>query len=45
MLFTEIVDVYSENHRKHVNTFCGKKAEFLNVKADATDGIHCTLSG
>jgi hypothetical protein len=32
MLLEEIVVVYSENRRKHINTLCGRKALLLNVK-------------
>jgi hypothetical protein len=33
MLFTEIIAIYSENHTKPINTFCGQNAKLLNVKA------------
>jgi hypothetical protein len=39
----EIIVVYSENHIKHINTMCGKNAEFLNVKAGGTYSYHCAL--
>jgi hypothetical protein len=32
MLYGEIVAVFSEIHKKHINTVCGKNVEFLNVK-------------
>jgi hypothetical protein len=35
MLFREIIVVYSENHRKSINTDCGR-AKLLIVKADGT---------
>jgi hypothetical protein len=31
-LFKEIIAVYTENHTKHINTFCGQNAELLNGK-------------
>jgi hypothetical protein len=31
MLFTEITAVYSENHIKPINTFCGHNTELVNV--------------
>jgi hypothetical protein len=33
MLFREIIDVYSENHTKPINTLCGQNKELLTVKA------------
>jgi hypothetical protein len=45
MLFREIIVVYSENHMKHINTRCGKNAEFFNVKAGGTYSYHCALKG
>jgi hypothetical protein len=32
-------------HKKHINTLCGKNAQFLNVKSDSTYGDHCSLKG
>jgi len=32
MLFREIIAVYSEIHRKHINTLCGQNVELVNVK-------------
>jgi hypothetical protein len=40
MLFREINTVYSENHRKNINTFCGQNAD---VKADGTYSYYRTL--
>jgi len=31
-MFREIIAVWSEIHTKHINTLCGQKVEFLNVK-------------
>jgi hypothetical protein len=28
MLFREIIAVYCENHKEHINTLCGQNAEF-----------------
>jgi len=36
MLYSEIIAVCSEIHTKHINTVCGQKVEFLNVKAGGT---------
>ena len=32
MLYSEIIAVYSQIHTNQVNTLCGQKVEFLNVK-------------
>jgi hypothetical protein len=32
MLYSEIIDVCSQIHTKHINTLCGLNAEFFNVK-------------
>jgi hypothetical protein len=32
MLYSEIIDVYSQMHTKHVNTLCGQNVEFVIVK-------------
>jgi len=32
MLFREIIAVYSEIHRKLINTLCGQNVELVNVK-------------
>ena len=32
MLYREIMAVTSEIHTKHINTLCGQKVEFENVK-------------
>jgi hypothetical protein len=33
MMFKEIIDVYSENHTKHVNSLCGQNVQLLIVNA------------
>jgi hypothetical protein len=40
MLFREIIAVYSENRRRHVNTLCGK-IQIFNVKVSSTSSYHC----
>jgi hypothetical protein len=45
MLFREIITVYSENHMKHINKFCGQNTELLIVKVDGTYSHHWTLKG
>jgi hypothetical protein len=32
MLYSEEIAVCSEIHTKHINTLCGQKVEFVNVK-------------
>ena len=32
MLYREIIDVCSQNHKKRINTLCGQNVEFVNVK-------------
>jgi len=32
MLYSEIIDVCSEIHTKHINTLCGHKVELFKVK-------------
>jgi hypothetical protein len=32
MLYSEIIAVCSQIHTKHINTLCGQKIEFVNVK-------------
>ena len=36
MLYREIIAVCSQIHTKHINTLCGQKAEFVNVKSGGT---------
>jgi hypothetical protein len=43
MLFKKIIDVYSENHVKPINTHSGKNAELLNVKACGIYRCHSAL--
>jgi len=43
MLYREIIAVCSEIHTKHINTLCGKKAEFVNVKTGGTYSDHWAL--
>jgi hypothetical protein len=43
MLFGKIIAVYSENHMKLVNTFCGQSDALLNVKAFGACRYHCAL--
>jgi hypothetical protein len=32
MLYSEKIAVCSQIHTKHINTLCGQKAQFLNVR-------------
>ena len=43
MLYKEIIAVCSQIHTKHLNTFCGYKTEFENVKPDGTYSDHWVL--
>jgi hypothetical protein len=43
ILFKEIIDVYSENPTKHVNTRYGHNAGLLIVKSGGTYSYHWTL--
>jgi hypothetical protein len=45
MLFKEIIAVYSENHRKPINTAFGQNAELLVIKAGGTHSYHLPLKG
>jgi hypothetical protein len=45
MLFGETAAVYFENHTEHINTSCGKDADFFNVKGDGTHTYRCVLKG
>jgi hypothetical protein len=38
MLFREITEVHSQNHKKHVNTLCGQ-----NATGGGTYSNHCAL--
>jgi len=31
-MYREIIAVFSDTHRKHINTLCGQQVEFVNVK-------------
>jgi hypothetical protein len=43
MLFREIMEVYSQNHAKHVNTPCGQNAGLFNATGGGTYSNHCAL--
>jgi hypothetical protein len=40
MLFKKTDAVYSENHMKLINTFCGQNSKLLIVKASGTYSYH-----
>ena len=40
MLYREIMAVFSEIHKKHINTVCGQNVELLNVKLAVHTYIH-----
>jgi hypothetical protein len=43
VLFREIINVFSEDHTKPINTFCGQSAEVLIVKTGGTYSYHWAL--
>ena len=45
MLYREIMAVCSEIHTKHINTVCGQKVEFLNVKPGGAHSDHWAVTG
>ena len=45
MLYREIIAVSSQIHKKHINTLCGKNAEFLNVKHCGIHNNHRAVKG
>jgi hypothetical protein len=45
MLYRGIMPVCSEIHTKQINTLCGKKVEFVNVKPGGTYSDHCSMKG
>jgi hypothetical protein len=40
----EIIDIYSDNHRKYINKQCGNNAEMFNADAGGTYSYHCALN-
>jgi hypothetical protein len=45
MLYREIMAVCSEIHIKHINTLCGQKVGFVNVKPTGTKSNCWALKG
>jgi hypothetical protein len=45
MLYSEIIAVCSEIHKKHINPLCGQNVEFVNVKNGGTYSNHWALEG
>ena len=41
MLYREIIAVCSQIHTKHINTLCGQKVEFVNIKL----AVHIVTTG
>jgi hypothetical protein len=37
--------LFTENHTKHRNIFCGDIDEIFNLKAGDIEGYHCALKG
>jgi hypothetical protein len=44
-LFREKNHIYSENHTRHFNIFCGQNEEYFNVKVGGTHSNQCVLNG
>jgi hypothetical protein len=44
MLYSEIIAVCSQIHKKHMNTLCGQNVEFVDVKSGGTYNNHWTVS-
>jgi hypothetical protein len=44
MLYSEIIAVCSEIHKKHINTLCGQNVEFVNVKPGGAQSKQQTLA-
>jgi len=40
MLYTEIIAICSQIHTKHINTLCGQKVEFVDIKLGGTYSDH-----
>jgi hypothetical protein len=45
MLFEEIIAVYSDNHVKPKNTYCGQNSELLIIISSGTLSYHWILKG
>jgi hypothetical protein len=45
MLCREVIYVYSENHKKPINTFCEQNAELLNVNVGGTYRVTLGFEG
>jgi hypothetical protein len=45
ILFKDIIDVYSENHTKHVNTLFIQNVEFSKLKGGGGYSYHCASVG
>ena len=43
MLYREIIAVCCQIHTKHINTLCGQKVEFVDVKPGVTYSDHWAL--
>lgn len=45
MMLREVMAVYFMNPAIPMNTLCGSRVEFLNVKADSVFSVHSPLKG
>jgi hypothetical protein len=45
MLFREIIAVYCENYKEHINTLCEETVKFLSVEAGGTYSNRYALKG
>jgi hypothetical protein len=41
MLLRKIIVIYSDNHKKGINTLCRQNVEIRNVKASGIHNYHC----
>jgi hypothetical protein len=45
MLYREIIAVWSEDYKEHINTLCGQNVGFVNVKPGGTYSNYWALEG
>ena len=45
MLYREIIAVFSQIHKKHINTLCGQNVEFLTVNPGGSYSDQWALEG
>jgi hypothetical protein len=45
ILFIDVIAVYFENHKKHINTLCGNPADILSTTAGGTNNCRWASIG